>query len=418
MALSKLRVIGNNEQQRIIWMALFAPGVEGRRGLPYVIVGPPGSAKTSILRQLARIGGLPSRTMLGSIRSPVDFLGVPFKVTRKFTDPETFEVREIPYTHYAPPGWVLDLSESGRALAVYDEFNTASIAVQNSMLRVMFEGVVGEHPLPPGVRQLGAMNPISQATGGRELSMALQNRLGVLAWPEVTAQEFTRHHLGGGSLGSSVLKGTGENASMTLETVKAEDEEAAVDARYDAAWAQALGHVTGYLQRRPEALNKVPTTLGTPWPSSRSWEFAMRAYAGCLVYDMTPSEELLAGSAYVGAQVYGEFVRWRKDADLPDPADLLDGKVHFEHTPARLDRTVAVISACTALVSPKNAEKRKERTESLWKFLRDIPDAALDLTMPGVTALAAADLAVGTTAFKMLARLEPIMSAAGMMRGR
>lgn len=416
MTQSKLRVIGQNPQQRIIWMALFSPGIEGRRGLPYVVVGSPGSAKTSILRQLARAGGLMSTTMLGSIRSPVDFLGVPFKQTKKFTHPETFEQTDVAYTHYAPPGWAVELSEHGRALAIYDEFNTASLAVQNSMLRVMFEGVVGEHPLPPGVRQLGAMNPISQATGGRELSMALQNRLGVLQWPEVTAEDFTRHHLNSGNIGASLNFSAAGGGSMTQEVVRAEVEESAVDERYDAAWAGSLGEVTGFLKRRPEMLNKVPTVLGTAWPSARSWELAMRARAGTLVYDMTPEEELLAGSAYVGNQAYGDFVRWRKDADLPDPAELLDGKAHFEHAAARLDRTVAVLSSCTALVVPASAEKRKERVEALWKFMRDIPDAALDLTMPAMTSLASQSLANSTTAFKAMSRLEPVMSAAGMLK--
>jgi hypothetical protein len=395
----KLRVIGSNEPQRIIWMALFAPGVEGRRGLPFVIVGPPGSAKTSIIKQLARAGGLPSVTMLGSIRTPVDFLGVPFKQTRKWTNPDTLDVHQVPYTHYAPPGWALELTQHGRALAVYDEFNTASLAVQNAMLRVMFEGVVGEHALPPGVRQLGAMNPMGQATGGRELSLALQNRLGVIDWPEVTAEEFARHHLGG---------------SQTTTAVDPSAEEAEVDARYDAAWAIALGEVTGFLKRRPELLSKVPDNLGLPWPSARSWELAMRARAGTLVYDMTPSEELLAGSAYVGSSTYGEFVRWRKEADLPDPADLLEGKAHFEHVPARLDRTVAVLSSCTALVTPLAAERRKERTESFWKIIKDLPEAALDLTLPSMLALNKADLDKGTTAYKAMARIEPVMSAAGL----
>lgn len=398
----KLRVIGQNEQQRIVWMALFVPGIEGRRGLPFIIKGSPGSAKTSILRQLARAGGLPSTTMLGSIRTPTDYLGVPFKQVRKVVDPETFAQVEIPYTHYAPPGWALELSLQGRSLAIYDEFNTASLSVQNAMLRVMFEGVVGEHQLPPGVRQLAAMNPISQATGGRELSLALQNRLGVIDWPDVTPQEFARHHLRGGQI--------------TDETIVAEQEEQRVDELYPMAWSRALGQVTGFLERRPELMSKVPTTLGTAWPSARSWELTMRVVAGCEVYDMTPNEELLAGSAFVGANVFGEFVRWRKDADLPDPAELLDGKAHFEHVPARLDRTVAVLSSCTALVTPTAASARKERGEALWKLIRDLPEGALDLTLPSMTALCQAGMGNGGTAFKAMARVEPVMSAAGMMR--
>lgn len=400
-----LRAHGANEQQRVIFMALFAKGIEGRRGLPYIVVGPPGSAKTSILRQLARFGGLPSLSMMGSIRSPVDFLGLPFKMVQKLTQQdEDFNERtvEVPYTHYAPPKWALDLSGHGRALAIYDEFNTCSLSVQNSMLRVMFEGVVGEFPLPPGVRQLGAMNPIDQATGGRELSLALQNRLGILDWPAPTAEEFARHHLGGGqSLGDTPLD--------------AKAEEAAFDAAFERVWPTALGEVCGFVKRRPEFMSKLPTAPGVPWTSSRSLELAMRALAGSYVYGLSASEQMLAVTAFIGSSAYGEFVRWRKEADLPDPAELLDGTAHFEHSAARIDRTAAVLTSCTALVTPSSVDKRKERIEALWRLLRDLPDACLDLAVPSVTSLVRLKEAKSATAYKAMSRLEPVMSAAGVL---
>lgn len=410
-----LRAVGANEQQRVIWMALFTPGIEGRRGLPYIVVGPPGSAKTSILRQLAKAGGLPSLSMLGSIRSPVDFLGVPFKYVAKteMTD-EDFNTRtvEVPYTHYAPPKWALDLANSGRALAIYDEFNTCSMAVQNSMLRVMFEGVVGEFPLPPGVRQLGAMNPIDQATGGRELSMPLQNRLGILDWPAPTADEFARHHLSGGSIGHGLDK---EN-SLVTKPIDPVVEEQSVNAAWGTVWPLALGEMCGFLKRRPEFMNKPPVAPGQAWPSSRSLELAMRALAGSYAYGLSASEQMLAVAAYIGPSTYNEFIRWRKDADLPDPAELLDGSAHFEHSAARLDRTAAVLTSCTALVTPSSATKRDARVEAFWKLLRDLPDACLDLSLPSVTSLCQAKLARGATAYKVMSRLEPVMSAAGILR--
>lgn len=397
---NRLRVVGTTAQQRVLWMALFAPGLNGRTGLPYLAVGAPGSAKTSVIGQLARAAGLHSETLLGSIRSPVDFLGVPFLRKLPYRDELGDEV-EVEYTHYAPPAWAVKVARQGRALVNYDEFNTCSMSVQAAMLRVLFEGVVGEFPLPRGVRQVACMNPVGQAAGGRELSMPLQNRLGVLDWPSPSPEEWTQHMLGGG---------------QQLQQVDPVAEEAEVAARYDAAWARALGEVTGFLRRRPEYMSKLPTGPGKAWPSARTNELGLRALAGSYVYALTAEERLLAVEAYVGSVYYLEFIKWLKESDLPDPADLLDGKAHFEHAAARLDRTAAVLSSCAALVIPDSTPHRKERVESLWRLLKDMPDAALDVAAPSVTVLCKNKLGVGSTAFKMLARLEPIMSAAGLIK--
>lgn len=398
---NRLRVVGSSAQQRVLWVSFFAPGLNGRRGLPYLVVGAPGSGKTSQMGQLARAAGLYTETLLGSIRSPVDFLGVPFlrTMTYKTLDVLGDEVEErVEYTHYAPPSWAVKVAQHGRAIINYDEFNTCSMSVQAAMLRVLFEGVVGEFQLPPGVRQVACMNPVGQAAGGRELSMPLQNRVGMLEWPSPTPDGWTRHMLGGGD---------------ELERVDAAAEEAEVDTRYGAAWARALGEVTGFLRRRPEYMNKLPSGPGKAWPSARTNELGLRALAGSYVYALTAEERLLAVEAYVGAAYYKEFFTWLKESDLPDPGELLDGNAHFEHSNARLDRTAAVLSSCTALVTPDAAPHRKERLEALWKILRDVPDSALDVAVPSVTALVQAKLTGGSASFKALARLEPVMKALG-----
>src|SRR5581483_3318754 len=83
---SRLHAHGANSKQRILWMALFAQGLNGRRGLPYVLVGEPGSAKTSNVRQLAQEANLAFEGVLGSLRSPIDFLGVPVPRKRQLTE--------------------------------------------------------------------------------------------------------------------------------------------------------------------------------------------------------------------------------------------------------------------------------------------------------------------------------------------
>lgn len=416
MAIERLRVVGANAQQRVVWMSLFVPGVRGRRGLPYILVGPPGTGKTSIVEQLVHTAGMHGLTLLGSVRSPIDYLGTPFLRKQNVTTTDadfTEHTEEVPYTHYAPPGWALELARAGRSCVNYDELNTAPLAVQSAMLRVLFEGVVGEFPLPTSVRQLACMNPVGQATGGRDLSMALQNRLGHIDWPTPTVEEFARHMLGGGQLGQFV---TSEGDVMTAPVDPAV-EETNVDRLWAQAWPRALGEVTGFLKRRPEFLLKLPTSPGKAWPSLRTWEFKMRALAGSYVYDLSPAERLIACSAFIGDSAYAEFFQWLKEADLPDPEALLDGSVHFEHAAQRIDRTAAVLASCTALVTPEGAPKRKERIDALWRILRDVPDGALDVALPSVTALCQARVAQGNaTAYKMLARLEPVMTAAGLVR--
>ncbi len=134
-----------------------------------VLWGSPGTGKTSVVRALAEDLDWPLEVVIGSIREPADFAGMPVVVDGG--------------VRMAPPAWATRLAESGVGLLFLDELTTSPPAVQAAMLRVVLERVVGDLALPPGVRVVAAANPPEEAAEGWDLAPALANRLVHLDWP-------------------------------------------------------------------------------------------------------------------------------------------------------------------------------------------------------------------------------------------
>lgn len=163
------------------------------------------------------------------------------------------------------------------------------------------------------------------------------------------------------------------------------------------------------------------------WPSPRTWEMATRAQTMGFIYDLSPQEISDSVSGFIGAGATGEFRTWCKHNDLPDPADFLDGLTPFTHNKTRLDRTAAVITSATSLVvqaaqhakfGTPEAQLNTKRAEALWTFHKTLADQAPDLALGSVSALCKARMMIGsTTAYQVLATMEPVMSAAGITPG-
>jgi MoxR-like ATPase len=148
--------------------AVEALGVAVAARVPVLLWGAPGTGKTSAIRAMAQIMGLPCETVIASIREPSDFAGLPIVVGD--------EVR------FAPPAWARRLAEAGHGLLFLDELSTAPPAVQAALLRVVLERAVGDLMLPDAVAVVAAANPPEQAADGWDLSAPLANRLCHLAW--------------------------------------------------------------------------------------------------------------------------------------------------------------------------------------------------------------------------------------------
>src|SRR5581483_4951918 len=148
--------------------AVEALGVAVAARGPVLLWGAPGTGKTSAIRAMAEVMGLPCEPVIASIRAPSDFAGLPIVVGG--------EVR------FAPPAWARRLAEAGRGLLFLDELSTAPPAVQAALLRVVLERVVGDLELPAEVAVVAAANPPEQAADGWDLSAPLANRLCHLSW--------------------------------------------------------------------------------------------------------------------------------------------------------------------------------------------------------------------------------------------
>lgn len=381
------------DSRKILKTVLFTPGPKGLWGLPTLMEGPPGSAKSSIIEQVAESNGLHCEVVIASVREPADFLGLP--------------IPNGDCVSYMPTSWAYRASKAGRAVGFLDELNTAPEAVQAALLRVVLDRCVGDLQLPKGVRILAAQNRVEEAAGGHDLSMPLANRFVHLAWEAPDVDSWT----------DWVLSSSDSNDPRST-SVTAEQEEMRVMGVWEALFAKARGLVTGFIRKRPDLLHQQPKTsepsASKAWPSRRTWEMSMRVLAGSEVHGLSPEDQetLLAGCIGTGASA--ELLHFLTENDLPDPALLLDGKVPWKPD-ARLDRTLAILSSCAALVYPKTAERRMERAERLWQMMTAQAKEAADIVIPGARVLVKGQLSAMDAAKACMMKLQPVFAAAGLL---
>lgn len=381
----------------LLHAAFFTPMSGGVWGLPLVLWGAPGTTKTASIKALGRRFGLHTEHLAPGERGEGAFGVTPV--------PKMVEgIGTV--LGYPAPEWVLNLRNKDgeeEGIVFFDEINTAPPALQPALLGGIQERRVGGHSFGPRVRVLGAANPTSQSAGGWDFSAPVANRVGHIDWPSPEVEDWANWLLSGA--------GTGDE-----KAVDSKKEENRVMKLWPEAFAKASGLVSAFLRARPELLHKLPKD-GDPaqsraWPSARTWEYATRAYASSQVHslDDVTRDELI--TSFIGAGPAGELMTFATDNDLPSPSDLLDGKIQFTHNPERLDRTVAVLNSCAALVSPKDAKSRNERGEALWKMLGVVAEDAKDTIVPAMTALVQASLKTAS-AKPLMAKMHSVVTTAG-----
>ena len=389
--------------KQILKTALFTPGLNGRWGLPILFWGKPGVGKSRVIEVEGRRLGLQVQTLIASIREPSDFGGLPIpKMIGKKT-----------LVEYAAPAWAvdLDISSNGQAIVFIDEISTVSPLIQAALLRMILDGALGDYVFPPGVRFLAAANPTEDAAGGWDIAAPLANRFGHVAWDVPSSADWVDWLLGDG--------GSYSDTDVGVDAASAE--EAFVMARWDDAFAAAKGLVAGFIQARPDLLFKMPeygsAALSRAWASPRSWELATRALAGAGVHRLSGSltDDLFA--TFVGDGISAEFLTFRNGFTLPNPADILDGVVAFEHEAIRLDRTVAILAACLAVVVGPRCYNLDARVNRLWGILEELLAQAADLTVSTARVLVRKRLhlnAGAAAANPVLVKLQPVLKAANV----
>lgn len=410
---------GNTAGERILWMSYFVQGFDGLRGIPYLIIGDPGTVKTSAVRRLHQRAGLHFEPVIGSLHQAQDFLGVPMGQTLERTNENAHMFQpgqdKLLYGHYAPVGFGLRAALKKRAGILFDEVNTSGDDVQAAMLRIVHERVVGELQLPPTVRITLAMNEAEDTSHAIEISKAFANRIGWIKWEPSSLVAYGEY-----------LSATGarQTGAMDIEPICTEDLEEQVDIAWPAAYAKASSQIFGFLKFKPNLLHTKPKKDAKPgpWPSRRSWEFATRALAGCYIFGLNEYERHMACAAAVGDAAWSEAEAWIRKADLPDFEQLLDRKIAFKHKESRIDITATVLSGCaTLLIGMFDKQLQVQRATAMWELLNGMLDSdpgTADLMLHPLVVLCKARLMLKQpVAYTVMGRVQPTLSNAGIDLG-
>ena len=304
-------------------------------------IGMPGVAKSQTIYALARATARQCYTLIGSIRDPADMGGYPYPLSNG-DDRHSMSL--------VPPDWAVKMTQGGKWILFLDELTTCPVACQAAMLRIAAEKVVGDLELPDDTWILAACNPPEQAANGIELEPAMANRFCHLKWE--TPRE-------------AILRGWQSGLDFPEPTFPVVPDD----------WEKHLpgmgGLVAAFHQRKPGLLDSFPedkSKQGGPWPSPRTWTYAIRCLTAAQSVNAGRSVEHTLVSGCVGEGAAVEFSTWRDQLDLPDPEQMiaqaitaLEAKQDIPYThPDRPDKVMAMLAAVNAVVLSDLTPKRWE----------------------------------------------------------
>jgi hypothetical protein len=327
-----------------------------RADVPVLVWGSPGTGKTASILALAREEGAHLETLIGSTLDPIDIGGYLVPPARG---------RDV---ISVPPPWARRIRESlahGQPTWLFlDELSCAPPSVQAALLRVVHERRVGEVDIR-GCRVLAAANPADSAADGGSLSPATANRFAHVDWVVDV-----------GAWCAGTLRGWGDGHPSPRA-------------------ANIAASVAAFVQAHPASLSAMPESeeaRGRAWPSPRAWSALVRAVA-----EVSDAAIGAVARAIVGP-AGDEWVTYHVARDLPDPEDVLEGRVPL---PTRGDRAAATLVAVVAAVSTMRPD-RDARIERAWNVL---VSARADVAVTAARALLAVSERIPQAAVEYAERL-------------
>lgn len=123
--------------------------------------GPPGAGKSSVVRQIAELRGLPLVDIRALLLDPTDLRGIPSVVDG--------------VARWHPPSFLPRAGERP-GLLFFDELSAAPPLVQASLYQLILDRRIGEYVLPEGWRIVAAGNRAEDASVTFRMPAALANR--------------------------------------------------------------------------------------------------------------------------------------------------------------------------------------------------------------------------------------------------
>jgi len=359
--------------------------------------GEPGTGKSALIKQICAILGLSYYRLSPAERGEGQFGVVPVPGADGFL-------------HYPPPEWAKDLQDGG--VLFLDEISTAPPALQAPILGTVQLRVIGSYQFCNRVRCIGAANETQDAAGGWDLAPPLCNRFGHFDFKGLSADAWSE----------ALLSGFGSQSQMSPES--AEELEKRVLVEWPNAIATARGKIASFISRRPELLHKrpAPGAQQKSWPSRRSVEYVTVALASAKIHNLSEMDTDEFMAAFVGQGWVSEFRAWEAHLDLPQPSEILDGKVKFEHEARRLDRTMVVLNACAAMLIFKECPNLGSRLDVFWTLIESTLKNASEAAVPAARVVMRQCSRQGVDRSdvekRVLVKLHPIMEGAGLLGSR
>lgn len=276
--------------------------------LPVMLVGPPGVGKTAFLTAVAKKMGYRLATIIGARIDPTDVNGLPARGVLYDADG-----KEIETTEFLTPSFMAQAIQNPKTMILFDEFSNATPATQASMLNFFTERCTPDGVrLPDEVVLIGAMNPVSEAADGYELTLPTMNRFTFVSWNPSPKEWF-----------QGMLDAWGKANEVSAEEMK---------------WRKL---VVSFVRDNPSFLHRPPQPVETTdlygvdrnsasemavleyaWSSRRSWDNLTRAlgHLSAVSDNVAAQDRLIAGT--VGAAAAAKFREWLAANDVVDPMDV------------------------------------------------------------------------------------------------
>lgn len=371
---------------RVIRAATFTPGLTAESmtwGLPLLWWGNPGASKSSFHRTVLRWCGLAE--LFVGLNPGERGQGATAAIPTPLVDEEGRWLA-FPY-----PEWARALVRSGRGVILCDDFLTGDSEVQKALWALFLDRRLGGNYLGGGVRVFAASNPEPMIPDAPELSLPHANRMIHMNYPSPSVAEIEAYFTGLAHGPAPAPEGFVTGVATDCAPGDVDAVERAVLAAWPDALRRAAARVVAFLRANPTRAEVIPAPGEglRGFPTARSWEFAVRVLASAEVHALTDEERLHLLAGCVGLPVAIETDTFLRDLDLPDPEDLVFGRVTLDWEHARTDRANAAAWAVSGYLRglPAGTPTTNAAMREGWRLFVTIAEARADVAMAPAKAL-------------------------------